>query len=115
MPPYTRVHTPTLRQGTAQPSQWCMRGVQNHTNFGTRFTPNFGTRFTPNFGPPITLHFQIDVEVQLEVVGAKSQGAKLSMDKLREIIRLHELGRNQSEIARSCNIARATVQPTFRR
>jgi len=39
----------------------------------------------------------------------------LSMDKLREIIRLHELGRNQSEIARSCNIARATVQPTFRR
>jgi len=53
--------------------------------------------------------------VQLQVMGAKSQGAKLSMDKLREIIRLHELGRNQSEIARSCNIARATVQDYLRR
>jgi len=43
-------------------------------------------------------------------MGVKSQGAKLSMDKLREMMRLHELGRNQSEIARSCNMARSTVQ-----
>jgi len=32
----------------------------------------------------------------------KRQGATLSMSKLREIIRLHELGHNKSEIARSC-------------
>ena len=57
----------------------------------------------------------MDVEVQSQVMGAKLQGAKLSMDKLREIIRLHELGRNQSEIARSYNIARATVQDYLRR
>ena len=37
------------------------------------------------------------------------------MDKFREIIRLHELGRNQTEIARSCNIARSTVQDYLRR
>jgi len=45
----------------------------------------------------------------------KSQGAKLSMDKLREMMRLHELGRNQSKIARSCNMARSTVQDYLRR
>ena len=48
-------------------------------------------------------------------MGAKPQGAKLPMDKFREIIRLHELGRNQTEIARSCNIARSTVQDYLRR
>lgn len=37
------------------------------------------------------------------------------MDKFREIIRLHELGRNQTEIARSCGIARSTVQDYLRR
>ena len=37
------------------------------------------------------------------------------MDKFREIMRLHELGRNQTEIARSCNIARSTVQDYLRR
>ena len=34
----------------------------------------------------------------------------MPMDKFREIIRLHELGRNQTEIANSCKIARSTVQ-----
>lgn len=37
------------------------------------------------------------------------------MVKFREIIRLHELGRNQSDIARSCGVARATVQDYTRR
>jgi transposase len=37
------------------------------------------------------------------------------MLKFREIIRLHELGRNQSDIARSCGVARATVQDYTRR
>ena len=37
------------------------------------------------------------------------------MVKFREIIRLHELGRNQTEIARSCGVARATVQDYTRR
>ncbi|MEO0435260.1 MAG: IS21 family transposase, partial [Cyanobacteria bacterium J06656_5] len=37
------------------------------------------------------------------------------MDKCREIIRLHELGRNQTEIARSCGIARSTAQDYLRR
>lgn len=37
------------------------------------------------------------------------------MVKFREIIRLSELGRNQSEIARSCGVARATVQDYMRR
>ena len=32
------------------------------------------------------------------------------MVKFREIIRLHELGYNQSEIAQSCAVARSTVQ-----
>ena len=48
-------------------------------------------------------------------MGTKPQGAKLPMDKFREIIRLHELGRNQTEIARSCNIARSTGQDYLRR
>ena len=48
-------------------------------------------------------------------MGAKSQGATLPMDKFREIIRLDELGRNQTEIARSCGTARSTVQDYLRR
>jgi len=36
------------------------------------------------------------------------------MVKFREIIRLHALGYNQSEIARSCVVARATVQDYLR-
>lgn len=45
----------------------------------------------------------------------KRQGKLLPMVKFREIIRLHELGRNQTEIARSCGVARATVQDYTRR
>jgi transposase len=53
---------------------------------------------------------------QVVVIMPKSrQGAKLSMDKFREILRLHELGYSQCEIARSCQIARATVQDYLRR
>ena len=37
------------------------------------------------------------------------------MDKIREMIRLYELGRNQTEIARSCGVARSTVQDYLRR
>ncbi|MEA5464900.1 IS21 family transposase, partial [Leptothoe sp. PORK10 BA2] len=37
------------------------------------------------------------------------------MEKYREIIRLHELGHNQTAIARSCNVARSTVQDYLRR
>lgn len=37
------------------------------------------------------------------------------MVKFREILRLHELGCNQSEIARSCVVARSTVQDYIRR
>lgn len=37
------------------------------------------------------------------------------MEKLREIMRLNELGYNQSEIARSCVVARSTVQDYLRR
>jgi len=37
------------------------------------------------------------------------------MVKFREIIRLHELGYNQSEIAQSCAVARSTVQDYIRR
>nr|WP_250565419.1 IS21 family transposase [Adonisia turfae] len=48
-------------------------------------------------------------------MGRKGQGAKMPMDKCREIIRLHELGRNQTEIARSCGIARSTAQDYLRR
>ncbi len=43
------------------------------------------------------------------------QGDLLSMDKIREIIRLHELGYSQGEIARSCYVARSTVQDYIRR
>lgn len=37
------------------------------------------------------------------------------MVKFREIIRLHELGYNQTEIAHSCRVARSTVQDYIRR
>ncbi len=37
------------------------------------------------------------------------------MVKFREIIRLHELGYNQTQIARSCAVARSTVQDYIRR
>ena len=43
------------------------------------------------------------------------QGAKLSVDKFREILRLHELGQSQCAIARSCRVARSTVQDYLRR
>lgn len=39
----------------------------------------------------------------------------MPMDKFREIIRLQELGRNQTEIANSCKVARSTVQDYLRR
>lgn len=45
----------------------------------------------------------------------KRQGATLSMSKFREIIRLHELGHNKSEIARSCLISRTSVRDYLRR
>ncbi|MEL7495953.1 MAG: IS21 family transposase, partial [Cyanobacteria bacterium J06554_11] len=45
----------------------------------------------------------------------KQQGKLLPMVKFREIIRLHELGYNQTEIARSCLVARSTVQDYIRR
>jgi transposase len=45
----------------------------------------------------------------------KSQGKILPMVKFREIIRLHEQGYNQSEIAVSCEVARSTVQDYIRR
>jgi hypothetical protein len=48
-------------------------------------------------------------------MGRSGQGAKLPMVKFREIIRLHELGYNQSEIAQSCCVARSTVQDYIRR
>ena len=37
------------------------------------------------------------------------------MDKFREMIRLHALGRNQTEIARGCGVARSAVQDYLRR
>jgi transposase len=40
----------------------------------------------------------------------RQQGDLLPMVKFREILRLHSLGYNQSDIARSCDIARSTVQ-----
>ena len=43
------------------------------------------------------------------------QGKLLSMVKFREIIRLHESGYNQTQIATSCNVARSTVQDYIRR
>lgn len=45
----------------------------------------------------------------------KQQGKLLPMMKFREIIRLHELGYNQTQIARSCLVARSTVQDYIRR
>ena len=41
------------------------------------------------------------------------QGGLLPMLKFREIIRLHELGRSQSEIAQSCAVARSTESRSF--
>ncbi|PZD70296.1 hypothetical protein C1752_14383 [Acaryochloris thomasi RCC1774] len=43
------------------------------------------------------------------------QGKLLSMVKFREIIRLYELGYNQTQIATSCVVARSTVQDYIRR
>jgi transposase len=43
------------------------------------------------------------------------QGVQMDMEKLREILRLHELSYSQCEIARSCRVARATVQDYLRR
>jgi IS30 family transposase len=48
-------------------------------------------------------------------MSAQKQGKLLPMVKFREIIRLHELGYNQTEIARSCMVARSTVQDYIRR
>jgi transposase len=48
-------------------------------------------------------------------MGQHRQGEQLPMVKFREILRLHALGYNQSEIARSCVVARATVQDYLRR
>ena len=48
-------------------------------------------------------------------MSGKQQGKLLPMVKFREIIRLHELGYNQTEIARSCMVARSTVQDYIRR
>ncbi|NET39823.1 MAG: IS21 family transposase [Cyanothece sp. SIO1E1] len=48
-------------------------------------------------------------------MSCKRQGKLLPMTKFREIIRLHELGRNQTEIAHSCSVARSTVQDYIRR
>ncbi len=43
------------------------------------------------------------------------QGELLPMEKFREILRLHELGYSQGQIARSCAVARSTVQDYVRR
>ena len=48
-------------------------------------------------------------------MSGKQQGKLLPMVKFREIIRLHELGYNQTDIARSCVVARSTVQDYIRR
>jgi transposase len=45
----------------------------------------------------------------------RQQGDLLPMVKFREIVRLSELGYNQSQIARSCDIARSTVQDYLQR
>jgi len=45
----------------------------------------------------------------------RQQGGLLPMAKFREIVRLHELGHNQSAIAQSCGVARSTVQDYIRR
>lgn len=43
------------------------------------------------------------------------QGAVLPMEHFREIVRLHEMGYSQCQIAQSCGIARSTVQDYIRR
>jgi transposase len=43
------------------------------------------------------------------------QGEAVSMDKFREILRLHELGQSQCAISKSCAVARSTVQDYIRR
>ena len=45
----------------------------------------------------------------------KRQGASLPMIKFREILRLHEHGCNQSEIARSCLVSRTAVRDYLKR
>ena len=45
----------------------------------------------------------------------RQQGELLPMVKFREILRLHDLGYTQSDIARSCFIARSTVQDYLNR
>lgn len=45
----------------------------------------------------------------------KQQGELLPMAKFREILRLHEMGYSQSQIAQSCAVARSTVQDYVRR
>lgn len=45
----------------------------------------------------------------------RQQGGLLPMAKFREMVRLHELGHNQSMIAQSCGVARSTVQDYIRR
>lgn len=43
------------------------------------------------------------------------QGEILPVSNFREILRLYDLGYNQSEISRSCLVARSTVQDYIRR
>jgi transposase len=45
----------------------------------------------------------------------RQQGELLPMVKFREILRLNDLGYNQSQIALSCDIARSTVQDYLQR
>jgi transposase len=45
----------------------------------------------------------------------QTQGDLLTMEKFREILRLHELGHSQCAIAQSCAVARSTVQDYVRR
>ncbi len=62
-----------------------------------------------------TLHFIQPAVNWREAMPRKRQGAVLSMIKFREILRLHELGLNTSEIARSCLVARSTVRDYVQR
>lgn len=48
-------------------------------------------------------------------MGQSRQGAKISVEKFREILRLSELGQSQCAIAQSCQVARSTVQDYLRR
>jgi transposase len=45
----------------------------------------------------------------------KQQGGLLPVTKFREILRLHEMGYSQCQIAQSCAVARSTVQDYIRR